>query len=788
MTPNRKYEVSDSCSNIRAPGSLIFENSPSSSSIATPTTKSWVSALIDFPSPMPKMRRIKSPKKSALQQELIGIRKLLKRKRSIISALKQKKTNKKQKSNVNDLFKTFNFPSKNSRSLVSMQLLHKNRKPWSANEKKVALSLYYKSPSTYKYMRRTGIVLPAMSTVTRWLRSINYSTGFSAKYLEQMRLKVLNMDYNEKKCVLLLDEVSIMKTLEYNKILDEIEGFEDLGDMGRTEKLGSHALVIMVRGLYKNWKLPLSYFFTGSGVKGDTLVEIVKNCVKKIVDIGLLPTCIVCDQGTQNRRMFSLLGASQNNPSTEICGKKLFLIYDMPHLIKSLRNNLLSGDFKIGNKVVSINDIKKTYEIDSQSKTARAMTKITPTHLSPNPFQKMSCKLAIQLLSNSVSAAIKTCVATGQLKSNTALHTSEFINVINNMFDSANSKNLYDRNPNRRPLSPKNSIVFENLKKAQALFKEAVKVCHKTKKISTPPCFIGIIWTTTAILELYEQEKVDMQIYRPNKDNFLMTNRLTQDILENLFSVIRQKNGYNRNPTARTFRCCFGHICTYSLMKCLTTCCNNCESDDDEFITVEVLKDVPVENLILSENGELSNENYVHETTDSDNSSKSNEGIYEVDLSLETCSITYFSGYLAKKCFDKFNCANCNLIKPNEHLADKKELLIIHKVFDHVQQSQGLKAPSDELTQIVTICLNIFKNTFPKIKSSKQILKQLLHKAERQINNHFLVLQNSCKDHYEFILQLLFRTRIYKECKWINANLGKRGYQNAAKLRIFENK
>lgn len=135
---------------------------------------------------------------------------------------------------------------------------------------------------------------------------------------------------------------------------------------------------------------------------------------------------------------------------------------------------------------MSINDIKKTYEIDSQSKTARAMAKITPTHLSPNPFQKMSCKLAIQLLSNSVSAAIKTCVATGQLKSNTALHTSEFINVINNMFDSANSKNLCDRNPNRRPLSPKNSIVFDNLKRAQALFKEAVKVCHKTKKSVRP--------------------------------------------------------------------------------------------------------------------------------------------------------------------------------------------------------------------------------------------------------------------------------------------------------------
>jgi len=87
-----------------------------------------------------------------------------------------------------------------------------------------------------------------------------------------------------------------------------------------------------------------------------------------------------------------------------------------------------------------------------------------------------------------------------------------------------------------------------------------VKVCHKTKKNSTPPCFTGIIWTTTAILELYEQEKVNMQIYRQNKDNFLMTNRLTQDVLENLLSVMRQKNGYNRNPTAHVSLLFWAHI------------------------------------------------------------------------------------------------------------------------------------------------------------------------------------------------------------------------------------
>lgn len=68
MTPKRKYEVTDSCSNIRVPGSLIFENSPSST-ITTPTTKSWINEVIDFPSPKPKRKLIKSPQKSALRQE-----------------------------------------------------------------------------------------------------------------------------------------------------------------------------------------------------------------------------------------------------------------------------------------------------------------------------------------------------------------------------------------------------------------------------------------------------------------------------------------------------------------------------------------------------------------------------------------------------------------------------------------------------------------------------------------------------------------------------------------------
>lgn len=41
-----------------------------------------------------------------------------------------------------------------------------------------------------------------------------------------------------------------MKLIEYNKNLNEIEGFENLETLGRTNKLGSQALVFIVRDIY----------------------------------------------------------------------------------------------------------------------------------------------------------------------------------------------------------------------------------------------------------------------------------------------------------------------------------------------------------------------------------------------------------------------------------------------------------------------------------------------------------------------------------------------------------
>jgi hypothetical protein len=85
--------------------------------------------------------------------------------------------------------------------------------------------------------------------------------------MEQIKLQIYNFKYLDNKLVILLDEISIMKCIVYNKTLDVIEGFEDIGTLGRSRKIGSHILVVVLRGIYANWNFPLFYFLVEAVLK-----------------------------------------------------------------------------------------------------------------------------------------------------------------------------------------------------------------------------------------------------------------------------------------------------------------------------------------------------------------------------------------------------------------------------------------------------------------------------------------------------------------------------------------
>jgi hypothetical protein len=49
-----------------------------------------------------------------------------------------------------------------------MQLKDRQR-PWTLNEKNLALNLYYKSPSAYTFLRSKKVNLPGLSTIRHWI-------------------------------------------------------------------------------------------------------------------------------------------------------------------------------------------------------------------------------------------------------------------------------------------------------------------------------------------------------------------------------------------------------------------------------------------------------------------------------------------------------------------------------------------------------------------------------------------------------------------------------------------
>lgn len=91
----------------------------------------------------------------------------------------------------------------------------------------------------------------------------------------------------------------------------------------------------------------------------------------------------------------------------------------------------------------------------------------------------------------------------------------------------------------------KSPVVEKNIRNSIHVLKTLHKI--SSKGLSRPPCFDGMLITLKSILNIYEEQK---QI----GFEFLLTNRLNQDPIENTFASYSQRGGHNENPTVRTFR------------------------------------------------------------------------------------------------------------------------------------------------------------------------------------------------------------------------------------------
>ena len=105
-----------------------------------------------------------------------------------------------------------------------------------------------------------------------------------------------------------MDEMSLKSHLFYNASADSISGFENLGERKTSSLVANSALFLMAHGILDNWKQPVARWYY------------------------------------------------------EMHGEQYFTFFDPPHLLKSVRNNLLKYSFSFDNKTALWSDIKEFFD------------------------------------------------------------------------------------------------------------------------------------------------------------------------------------------------------------------------------------------------------------------------------------------------------------------------------------------------------------------------------------------------------------------------------------------
>lgn len=102
-----------------------------------------------------------------------------------------------------------------------------------------------------------------------------------------------------------------------------------------------YAFKIMLRGILGDWKQVVGYAFIATSKIDESLEEWIVNTINQLFALGFKIRAVVSDQGSDFIKFSKTRGISKEKPYFEIDGKKIYYIFDVSHLIKCVRNNLI---------------------------------------------------------------------------------------------------------------------------------------------------------------------------------------------------------------------------------------------------------------------------------------------------------------------------------------------------------------------------------------------------------------------------------------------------------------
>ena len=172
-------------------------------------------------------------------------------------------------------------------------------------------------------------------------------------------------------------------------------------------------------------------------------------------NIGLFVRVCISDMGPANQNMWKTVGVFSRrnefqNYTQHPCSAsdRLYFMADTPHLLKNIRNCLLTQsivlpDFivqssNLPSKYVSMEHIRQLVSIQDQMEL-KLVPNLKKAHVFPGQYQKMRVNMAATVISHTTASALRFCNS-ANLLSNDVLSTAWFLDLVNKWFETMNAR------------------------------------------------------------------------------------------------------------------------------------------------------------------------------------------------------------------------------------------------------------------------------------------------------------------------------------------------------------
>ena len=415
------------------------------------------------------------------------------------------------------------------------------------------LGMHQRGPRGYFSM---PCIKPSKKTVRGILKLLRLGPGINKIVMDGLASAMSSLPEDQRDAIVIFDELAGKAFYTYNAASDRIYGFPDLGNGDIRDGVADEIMVCMIRFIYSSRKQVIAWWNTNRKLDASDFQKMFYEAIQGLLAAGVKVRAVSTDSLGKNKSALFRMGASGVQPWFFVNETKIFVIFDVPHLLKALRNALLKYILRLPNGDHVKFEYIKMFALQDMQMTPRIAKKLSMKHLNPGNFDKMTVLLAAQIFSLAVALGVLVYAFLGALPRE-AIPTGRFLERINNLFDSWNGTEVIEQIPGEQVNF---KCALTDSSPHIQLWREMSQEMAGWNFLGSKNLVFDENWmiSMTAVYHLWQDLKNEGKQYLP-------VGVLNSDVIENTNSQMRQHGGHRHNPSVQDVPSAFAGVLVNNL-------------------------------------------------------------------------------------------------------------------------------------------------------------------------------------------------------------------------------